>query len=144
MIIISGSDVISDSSEKNYSILIVDDDTANLMELNHILRNSYKLRMVKDGKNAIRNASEFLPDIILLDVVMPEMNGFEVLAELKKSEKTKDIPVIFVTGMKDVLNEKEGFALGAVDYIRKPFNIEDVKNRILVQLAIKSNKFKLL
>ena len=121
--------------EKN-SILIVDDDTSNLIELTHILRPDYKVRVVKDGTSALANANEYLPDIILLDVIMPDMNGFEVLAELKKSDKTKSIPVIFITGMKESVNESEGLTLGAVDYIRKPFDTMVVKLRVSQQLEI--------
>jgi len=121
--------------EKN-SILIVDDDPSNLMELIHILKADYKIRSVKDGKSALENAAEFLPDIILLDVIMPEMSGFEVLEEFKKQERTKAIPVIFITGMKDSVNESEGLAKGAVDYIRKPFDATVVKLRVGQQLKI--------
>ena len=123
-------------AEKKNSVLIVDDDTSNLMELTHMLRADYKLRAVRDGASALKNANEYLPDIILLDVVMPGMNGYEVIAELKKTDKTKDIPVIFITGMKDSVNESEGLALGAAAYIRKPFDPEDVKQRIRQQLEI--------
>ena len=121
--------------EKN-SILIVDDDTSNLMELTHILKSDYKVRAVRDGTSALENAKEYLPDIILLDVIMPDMNGFEVLAELKKTDKTKAIPVIFITGMKESVNESEGLTMGAVDYIRKPFDTTVVKLRVSQQLKI--------
>ena len=120
--------------EKKYSILIVDDDTSNLMELTHILRQEYKIRAVRDGGSALKNADDYLPDLILLDVIMPDMSGFEVLAELKKSDKTKAVPVIFITGLKDSDNESEGLALGAVDYIHKPFDPEVVKLSVSQQL----------
>ncbi|MCL2628551.1 MAG: response regulator [Oscillospiraceae bacterium] len=122
--------------EKKNSILIVDDDPSNLMELIHILKEDYKIRSVKDGMSALENANEFLPDIILLDVIMPDMSGFEVIAEFKKQERTKSIPVIFITGMKDAVNESEGLAIGAVDYIRKPFDATVVKLRVGQQLKI--------
>ena len=121
--------------EKNV-VLVVDDDTSNLMELTHSLRPFYKVYAVKDGNSALRNANEYSPDVILLDVVMPNMSGFEVLSELKSSDKTKDIPVIFITGMKDSVDEVEGLTQGAVDYIRKPFNIEIVKFKINQQIEI--------
>jgi len=126
---------VTSVQEKN-SILIVDDDPSNLMELIHILKSDYKIRSVKDGRSALENAAEFLPDIILLDVIMPEMSGFEVLEEFKKQERTKSIPVIFITGMKDSVNESEGLAKGAVDYIRKPFDATVVKLRVGQQLKI--------
>jgi len=121
--------------EKNI-ILVVDDDTSNLMELTHILRADYKVYAVKDGASALKNASEYLPDIILLDVVMPDLSGFEVITGLKKEEKTKDIPVIFITGMKDNVSEIEGLRIGAVDYLRKPFDPDIVLFKIEQQLEI--------
>ena len=124
-------------NEKNI-ILVVDDDTSNLMELTHILRADYKVYAVKDGASAIKNANEYLPDVILLDVVMPDLNGFDVLTELKKEGKTKDIPVIFITGLKDNVSEIEGLRIGAVDYIRKPFDAEIVLFKIMQQLEILS------
>ena len=121
--------------EKNI-VLIVDDDTSNLMELTHILKADYKVYAVRDGKAAIKNANEYSPDVILMDVVMPEMSGFEVIVELKKAEKTKEIPVIFITGMRDNSNELEGLMLGAVDYIRKPFDPGIIKFKINQQIEI--------
>jgi len=121
--------------EKNI-ILIVDDDTSNLMELTHLLRQDYKVYAVKDGNSALKNAGDYLPDVILLDVIMPDKSGFEVLSELKKSDKTKNIPVIFITGMKDSVNETEGYTLGAVDYIRKPFDSAIVKFKVSQQIEI--------
>ncbi|MCL2805724.1 MAG: response regulator [Treponema sp.] len=122
--------------EKKNSILIVDDDTANLMELTYILRSDYKLYVKSDGISALEKAKESLPDLILLDIIMPEMNGFEVLAELKRSESTKAIPVIFITGLSEEGDESEGLTIGAVDYIRKPFNAEIVKLRVGQQIKI--------
>jgi len=120
--------------ENKESVLIVDDDPANLMALFHILRSNYNILTAADGISALEKINKFKPDLILLDIIMPEMNGFEVLTELKKSDKTKSIPVIFITGLSD--NESEGLALGAVDYIRKPFNTEDVKQKISQQFKI--------
>ena len=122
--------------EKMNSLLIVDDDAANLMELASILKSDYKIYAVKDGAPALEKAHEALPDLILLDVVMPDMNGFEVLAELKRSKATKDIPVIFITGVNDSDGEREGLAIGAVDYIRKPFDTMVVKHRVRLQIQI--------
>jgi len=122
--------------DKQNSLLIVDDDASSLMELASILRQDYKIYAVKDGKPALEKANEALPDLILLDVVMQGMNGFEVLAELKRNEKTKHIPVIFITGMSDLEGEREGFEKGAVDYIRKPFDATVVKHRVRLQIQI--------
>jgi len=120
--------------DKKYSLLLVDDDASNLMELTHILKADYKLRVVRDGESALKSTDENPSDLILLDVVMPNMSGFEVLSELKKNEKTKNIPVIFITGAKDEKSENEGLKLGASDYIRKPFDPENVRQRVSRQL----------
>ena len=122
--------------DKQNSLLIVDDDASSLMELASILRQDYKIYAVKDGKPALEKANEAIPDLILLDVVMQGMNGFEVLAELKKNEKTEHIPVIFITGMSDLEGEREGFEKGAVDYIRKPFDATVVRHRVRLQIQI--------
>jgi len=124
-----------ETKEKN-SLLIVDDDTSNLMELIHILQPEYKIYAAKDGLSALRTAKNALPDLILLDIIMPDMNGFSVLAELKKVDSTKSIPIIFMTGLDDENKENEGLALGAVDYILKPFSAETVKLRIAQQIKI--------
>ncbi|MCL2577746.1 MAG: response regulator [Defluviitaleaceae bacterium] len=124
-----------DSIKKN-SLMVVDDDTANLMELTHILRPDFKVYIVKDGVTALEKAAESLPDLILLDVIMPNMSGFDVLRELQKSEITKNIPVIFITGINENENESEGLAIGAVDYIRKPFDAAIVKLRVNNQIKI--------
>ena len=113
--------------EKKNSILIVDDDVAILMELTSILRSDYKLYVVCDGASALEKANESLPDLIMLDVFMPDMSGFEVISELKKIERTKSIPVILMTGLSEEDSKNEGIAIGAVNYIQKPFNAETVK-----------------
>jgi len=118
------------------NVLLVDDDSSNLMELFHILRADYNILTAIDGSSALEKASSFLPDIILLDVLMPDMNGFEVLSELKKSDTTKYIPVIFLTAMSDALNEAQGIELGAIDYIMKPFSKPVLLNRLKNHLHI--------
>jgi len=121
--------------EKN-SILIVDDDTATLMELASILTADYKIYTVKDGSAALEKAKEAVPDLILLDVIMPDMNGFEVLQYLQENEKTCDIPVIFITGATDREAEIRGLATGAVDYIHKPLNESLVRLRVSHQIQL--------
>jgi len=118
------------------SVLIVDDDKSNLMELAHILRSDYKIRVAKCGATALDNIREYLPDLILLDVIMPDMNGIEMLAELKKSEATKSIPVIFLTGKEECDDEIKGLSEGAVDFIRKPFVAAIVRLRVEKQMGI--------
>lgn len=112
-----------------FSVLVVDDDISDLNALNNILKSSYTVYFAKSGKSAVKRAVENKPDIILLDVVMPDMNGYEVISELKKSE-ARDIPVIFITSLNEVNDELKGFGLGAVDYITKPFHSSIVKARI--------------
>jgi len=121
---------------KTNSVLIVDDDTTNIMALTHILSPEYSIYAAKNGQDAIETAAEHLPDIILLDILMPEMDGYEVLAALKRADKTRAIPVIIVTGLDSVENEEKGLALGAADYISKPFSPTVVKLRVQNQIQI--------
>ncbi|TGL90668.1 two-component system response regulator [Leptospira congkakensis] len=117
-------------------ILIVDDEPTNLQILNEILQNDYTLLFAKDGLKGIELAESQEPELILLDVMMPEMTGHEVCKILKSNEKTKFIPVIFVTALTDVGDEEKGFQLGAVDYITKPVSPPIVKVRIKNHLSL--------
>ena len=117
-------------------ILIVDDDKAKLMYLNDLLSAESTLHMAKDGVQALKWVDEFIPDLILLDIIMPGINGYEVLSELKKSERTRNIPVIFITGLNTDEDEMKGLELGADDYIFKPFNDDIVRLRVSNQLKI--------
>lgn len=120
------------------SVLVVDDESMNITALSHILKPDYTVYVEKDGLGCLEAASELLPDIILLDILMPSMNGFEVIAELKKEIATKDIPVIFVTGLNNAQDEEMGFLLGAADYINKPFSAAVVKLRVKNQIQIQN------
>lgn len=124
------------SFQEKFRILIVDDEKTNLDVLNHILSNHYAVYIAKSGHAALKQANENRPDLILLDVVMPEMNGFDVLLQLKRNEATHRIPVIFITGLNSASNEEKGLLLGAADYIAKPFNPAIVLARIRTQLKI--------
>jgi len=124
-----------EKQEKN-SILIVDDEKSNLLVLNDILKNEYTIYMARDGNEAIGRANELIPDIILLDILMPGMDGYKVLSILKNSEKTKGIPVVFITGLSTSDDEIKGLLLGADDYITKPFVDMVVKLRVKNQLKI--------
>ena len=124
-----------DETKKN-SILIVDDEKTNLMVLTHLLSQEYAIYTAKDGHDAISKAGKLLPDIILLDIVMPEMDGYEVLAALKSSEETRNIPVIFITGLDSSEDEEKGLVLKAADYISKPFRAAIVKLRVGNQIQI--------
>lgn len=119
-----------------FSILIVDDERSNLDVLMHILKPDYGVRIAKSGTSALKVARDCQPDLILLDVIMPDMTGFEVLKDLKESDLTRHIPVIFVTGLARVEDEERGFQAGAVDYIVKPFNPSIVKARVNTHLKI--------
>ena len=124
-----------DEIKKN-SILIVDDEKSNLMVLTHLLGREYAIYTAKDGRDAIDKAGKLLPDIILLDILMPEMDGYEVLAELKNSNETRDIPIIIITGLSSSEDEEKGLALKAADYISKPFHAAIVKLRVSNQIKI--------
>ena len=110
------------SDIKKHRILIVDDENSNLAALTHILSPDYTVYAARNGKEALSAAKKFLPDVILLDIVMPDMDGYAVISELKSSEVTKNIPVIFLTGNIDPQDEAKGLSLGAVDYVIKPFS----------------------
>ena len=118
------------------SILVVDDEKSNLMFLNNLLCDDYSVFVAKEGHEALRRAHELLPDLILLDIIMPGINGYEVLAELKASEMTQDIPVIFISGLNSEDDEKRGLTLDAADYITKPFNAVIVRKRVDNQIRI--------
>ncbi|WP_321530312.1 diguanylate cyclase [uncultured Desulfuromonas sp.] len=122
--------------DQQQKILIVDDEKVNLRILRDILQAEAAVILAKDGAQAIRKATQFHPDLILLDVMMPDRSGFEVLGELKSDAATGRIPVIFVTALSDVENEKKGLKLGACDYIYKPFDAEIVKARIDLHLQL--------
>ncbi len=105
------------------TVLLVDDEPANIQIVNSILKDLYKTRIATSGAKALELAKqEPAPDLILLDVMMPEMNGYEVCSRLKSDDLTRDIPVIFLTGQTEIEDETKGFTVGAVDYIHKPFS----------------------
>ncbi|WP_028877912.1 response regulator [Terasakiella pusilla] len=117
-------------------ILIVDDEPVNLQVLKQILQDSYQLVFAKNGQKAIEFAQKQSPDLILMDIMMPDMNGYETVRRLKQDEATKGIPVIFVTAMVDVEDEKLGFDVGAVDYISKPVSAPIVQARVRTHLSL--------
>jgi putative two-component system response regulator len=120
------------------SILMVDDNTANLQVLREILGGlGYKLLVAKNGRSALSIARKAKPSLILLDIMMPEMDGYEVCRRLKESEETRRIPVIFLTALADTADETKGLQLGAVDYITKPLNPELVRARVHNQIELK-------
>jgi two-component system, NtrC family, sensor kinase len=119
------------------NILVVDDTPQNLRLLTGILsEKGYQVRPVPNGKLALSAAQKMPPDIVLLDIMMPEMDGYEVCQHLKDSEVTKDIPVIFISAINDVMDKVKAFAVGGVDFITKPFQVEEVLARIETHLKI--------
>ena len=125
-------------------VLIVDDTNANIQVLMEILKDDYAVIVAKSGALALRLArGKPKPDIILLDVMMPGMDGYATIAELKADAATSAIPVIFVTSLSDDADESKGLALGAVDFVSKPFNPAIIKLRIANQLALKRDRDKL-
>lgn len=118
------------------NVLIVDDEKSNLKILSEILKQEANILIAKNGVQALTKARELEPTLILLDVVMPEMDGFDVITALKADDKTHGIPVIFITGLSDVEHEEKGFTLGACDYIQKPFHASIVKARVKLHLQL--------
>ncbi|OCR02228.1 diguanylate cyclase response regulator [Oscillatoriales cyanobacterium USR001] len=127
-----------ETSQKN-NILIVDDTPDNLRVLSSMLVNErgYHVRKALNGQIALIACEKTLPDLILLDINMPEMNGYELCTYLKQKEKTRDIPIIFISALDDVLDIIKAFHVGGSDYITKPFYVEEVLVRIENQLTIK-------
>jgi signal transduction histidine kinase len=117
-----------------YSILAIDDEKANLVVLNQILSPEYSVYMAKSGSRGLQLVADNRPDLIFLDIIMPEMDGFEVLTKLKESPDTKDVPVIIITGLDNPHDEERGFILGASDYITKPFKPAVIKARVNAQM----------
>ena len=122
--------------EKKNTLLIVDDENANFKVLTHILGSEYTIFTATNGVSAIEKAREFLPDLILLDILMPDMDGYATLSQMKNCEVIRKIPVIFITGLDSDEDEEKGLALDAVDYITKPFSAKIVKLRVRNQIQI--------
>ncbi len=119
-------------------ILMVDDNPTNLSVLGHILKGlDTELSVASSGEKALEIIKETPPDLILLDVMMPLLNGFEVCTKLKENENTRDIPIIFITALTDKEDIVRGFELGAVDYVTKPFNPKELLARVRTHLELK-------
>ncbi len=124
-------------ARKKQRILIVDDAAENIATLAALLKNEHMIIVAKDGAKALEKTLKNRPDIILLDIMMPGMDGYEVCRELKEREETKNIPVIFITSLSEPIDEAKAFNLGAVDYITKPFHPIVVKARVKNHLSLK-------
>jgi len=125
------------------TVMIVDDTETNIDILVETLGDDYDIAVAMDGESALEYIDEEIPDLILLDIMMPGMSGYEVCQTLKKEERTNKIPIIFVTAMNDESGEKKGLEMGAIDYIRKPFNPSIVKSRVKNHLELKLAKEQL-
>lgn len=124
-------------------LLVVDDSAENLHILNALLKDDYRLKMAKSGEKCLEIAQgDAQPDLILLDVIMPEMDGFEVCERLKSNPATASIPVIFLTALNEVSDETKGFQKGGADFIIKPFNPDIVKARIRTHIELQAERRK--
>ncbi len=125
-------------ADQKQTVLLVDDAPANIQIVNSILKDIYKIRIATSGAKALELAKITpLPGLILLDVMMPDMDGYEVCTQLKLGQDTRDIPVIFLTGQTHVEEETRGFDVGAVDYIHKPFSAAVVRARVQTHLVLR-------
>lgn len=120
------------------TIFVIDDTPTNIKLVETILAKDYLVKSASNGKQALEMIVEKLPDLILLDIMMPEMDGYELCRILKSSNRTRDIPIIFLTAITDPVKEAEGLALGAVDYITKPISLPVLKARVKTQLELMS------
>lgn len=126
------------------SIVVIDDTPANLRLLTQMLsQRGYKVRPMPSGEMGLRTVQAALPDLILLDVSMPGMNGYEVCQHLKENPQTSQVPVIFISALGETLDKVKAFEVGGVDYITKPFHIEEVMARVETQLELKRGRDKL-
>lgn len=128
-----------------HTILIVDDTPANVTLLSTMLaKNNYQVRQAVNGTMALQAAQKLLPDLILLDINMPDLNGYEVCKQLKANKTTADIPVIFISAMDAALDKVQAFDAGGIDYITKPFQIEEVLVRVQTHLTIAQQRSEIL
>lgn len=126
------------------TILVVDDNKRNLQVVGNILHEEqYKVAMAINGPTALKLAAQLKPDLVLLDIMMPEMDGFEVCKKLKENDETREIPVIFLTAKVETVDVVEGFNLGGVDYITKPFKQKELLVRIKTHLDLLQSKRKI-
>lgn len=134
----------SDSRRPPANIIVVDDTPANLQLLCEMLKGrDYKVRPAPNGALALRSAQLAPPDLVLLDISMPEMDGYEVCARLKADERLRDIPVLFISALTDPQDKVRAFQAGGVDYVTKPFNFEEVDARVRTHLELRRQKREL-
>ena len=130
-----------DEKIQGQTVLVVDDEPVNIKIFMELLRSDYTIKVATNGEKALQIAlSDTPPDLILLDVIMPGIDGYEVCRRLKAEPRTKGIPVIFITAKGGEEDQSKGFELGAVDYVTKPFSPMVVKARVRTHLELKRNK----
>jgi PAS domain S-box-containing protein len=133
------TDKDSMTNDKEGIILIIDDDLITLdILVNYLQKSGYRVVVAEDGQSALERVNHVRPDLILLDIMLPELDGFEVCQHLKENEETRDIPVIFITALSDSKDKVRGFELGAVDYITKPLHYHEVLARLHTHLTIRN------
>ena len=129
---------------ENFRILVVDDLLENLRLLNNLLtKEGYEVRQAPDGAMALMNIPRFQPDLILLDIMMPEMDGYAVCSSIKSNTKTQDIPIIFLSALDLTFDKIKAFEMGAADFIHKPFHPAEVLARVKNQLRIRQQGLQL-
>ena len=126
-----------EETKKHPRILVVDDAPENLMIMESVLSKDYSLKMFSDSAQAIEYAFANPPDLILLDVMMPGIDGFEICRQFKANARLADVPVIFITSKTDIEDEERGFAVGASDFIHKPISAPIVSARVRTHIKIK-------
>jgi diguanylate cyclase (GGDEF)-like protein len=133
------------NQEPKFNILIVDDKPENLKVLSAVLLDKdYKVRKATSGEMALKSIDANPPDLILLDIMMPGMNGYDVCERLKSWENTRDIPIIFISALDDTEMKVQAFEMGAADYVTKPFEAQEVLIRVKTQLTISNQRKQLL
>jgi len=125
---------------KHCKVLLVDDIQANINILYKTLKNEYDIESERDGESALKHIESFPPDLILLDILMPGIDGYEVCKRLKANKRAKNVPVIFITSKSEEEDESKGLELGAVDYITKPFSKPIVRARVKNHLIMKKQR----
>jgi CheY-like chemotaxis protein len=130
-------------AEQKSTILIVDDEASNIELASNLLKDSYKVKAAKRGDKALQLAQTADIDLVLLDIMMPEMDGYEVCRQLKANPQTADIPVIFLTAKQDISDVIQGFSLGAVDYITKPLQPEILQARVKTHVSLRRSHLML-
>ena len=128
---------------QDFTVMVVEDTKTNIDILVSILSKVYQVSVAMDGASALELIAMDPPDLILLDIMMPEMNGFEVCQRLKQNPETRDIPIIFLTAKTDTQSIVEGFQAGAVDYIAKPFNVTELLVRVKTQIELSHSRKEL-